>query len=88
MSIKYAYSMLNTRISPKVIYPMPTTMFSEDQCRQLNTPIDKVMLNKLHINRHTPKEVLYSLRECVGLNYQSFLIVQVQKGILTLFKHL
>ena len=63
MSVKYAYSMLNARIFPKVTYSMPTTMFSEDQCRRLNTLVDEVMLNKLHINRHTPKAVLYSSRE-------------------------
>ena len=53
MSIKYAYSILNARIFPKVTYSIPTTMFTEDQCRRINTPIDKVMLNKLRLNRHT-----------------------------------
>ena len=80
--------MLNARIFPKVIYSMLTIMFSEDQCRQLNTPIDKVMLNKLHLNRHTPKTVLYSSREQAGLDYPSFRICQDQKCILTLLKHL
>ena len=42
------------------------------------------MLNKLHLNHHTPKAILYSLREQSGLNYPSFQIYQDQKGILTL----
>ena len=58
------------------------------QCRRLNTPIDKVMLNKLHLNRHTPKAVLHSSLERAGLNYPSFQICQDQKRILTLLKHL
>ena len=42
-------------------------MFSKDQCQKLNTLIDKVMLKKLHLNRYTPKAVLYSSR-AVGDN--------------------
>ena len=85
--VKYTYSMRNARIFLTVTYSIPTSMFSKDQCRQLNTPIDKVMLNKVHLIRHTPKEILYSSREKTDLNYQSFQIYQDQKRSLTLLKH-
>ena len=88
MSIMYAYSMLNVRIFPNVTYSTPTTIVSEDQCHWLNTPINEVVLNKFHLNLHTPKVVLYSSKQRAGLNYPSFRIHQDQKGILTLLKHL
>jgi len=46
------------------------------------------MLNKLRINRHAPKAALYSSFLRGGLNYPSFRIIQAQKGILTLLRHL
>lgn len=83
-----SYSMLFSRIVPKVTYSMPLTSFDAKQCKQLNTIIDRVMLNKLNLNRNMPKAVIYSPYHMAGLNYPSFQIIQDQKGILNLLKEL
>ncbi len=67
---------------------MPTTTFDSKQCKSMNTALDATMLNKLNLNRHMPKAVLYSPLSKGGLDYPSFQIIQDQKGILTLLKHL
>ncbi len=45
------------------------------------------MLNKLRINRHMPRAVLYAPLQLGGLNYPSFQIHQDQLGIMTMLKH-
>ena len=79
---------LTTRILPKITYSMQTTSFTEVQCKALNTALDPTMLNKLKLNRHTPKAVLYSPLSKGGLAYPNFGVIQAQKGILTMIKHL
>ena len=88
LTILQAYSILHPRILPKITFSMAVTSLSNDQCRRLNTALDPTMLNKLHINQHAPKAALYSSLSRGGMDYPSFRIIQAQKGILTLMKHL
>ena len=82
-----AWSMLTGRIIPSVTYPMSVTTFTETQCKSMNTIIDKIMINKLRLNRHMPKAVVYAPLTLGGIGYPSFQIIQDQKGILTMLKH-
>ena len=67
---------------------MPVTSFTKDQCKQLNTIMDEVMLNKYQLNRKMPKAVIYSPYSMGGMNYPSFLILQDQMKIMNLLKQL
>ena len=69
------------------LYFFPTTSLSDKQCASLNEIIDGPILNKLHINRHFPKKVLYCSHARGGLNFPSFRILQAQQGLLTMIKH-
>ena len=67
---------------------MPVTSFTRQQCKQLNTTMDRVMLNKYQLNRKMPKVVIYSPYNMGGMNYPSFLIIQDQMNIMNLLKQL
>lgn len=69
------------------LYSFPTTSLSDKQCASLNEIIGGPILNKLHINRHFPKKVLYCSHARGGLNFPSFRILQAQQGLLTMIKH-
>ena len=89
LSCREAHLLLHMRILKTVTYSMPVTSFTPTQCKQLNTIIDKVMLiNKLKLNKNTPKIVLYSPLEKGGMNYPPFTILQYQLGIVNMIKQL
>ena len=67
---------------------MPITSFTRQQYKQLNTTMDKVMLNKYQLNRKMPKVVIYSPYNMGGMIYPSFLIIQDQMNIMNLLKQL
>ena len=67
---------------------MPVTSFTKDQCKQLNTIMDEVMLNKYQLNRKMPNAVVYSPYNKGGMNYPSFLVIQDQMRIMNLLKQL
>ena len=87
LSHREGHSLLNGRIVPTVTFSMPVTTFTEDQCNQMNTVVNKVMLNKLGVHRNTPHAVTYTPLHMGGLNYPCFQIIQDQKGILSMLKH-
>jgi ribonuclease HI len=47
-------------VSPKLNYPDPSVSFTEIQCRHIQAPIMEAILPKLHLNRHTPRAVLFA----------------------------
>ena len=83
-----AHLLMQSRILKTIAYPMPVTSFTKDQCKQLNTTMDKVMLNKYQLNRKMPKAVIYSPCSIGGMNYPSFLILQDQMKTMNLLKQL
>ncbi|KAL7520844.1 hypothetical protein ACHAWF_001011 [Thalassiosira exigua] len=87
INARYAHHLLHGRVIPKTTYSMATTSFSADQCRQMNTVVDEVMLPKLRFNRHMAKAVLYAPQSRGGAAYPSFQVIQDQKGILTMLQH-
>ena len=72
--------LMQSRILKTVAYSMPITSFMKKQCGELNTIMDKVMLNKYHLNQKTPKAVIYSPYSMGGMNYPSFQILQDQRA--------
>ena len=81
LNLHEVHHLMHPRIMPATIYPMTVTTFTAKQCKQLNTAIDAVMLNKYRMNRHTPKAVVYSPLHLGSLNYPSYLIKQDQRSL-------
>ena len=82
------HSIMLQRVVPAVGYPMAVTRFTPNQCQQLNSAINRVLLPKMKINRHMPLAVIYSPLRLGGLNWPSFQVKQDCDSILTLIKHL
>ena len=55
-----AYCCLMIYIRPKLNYPIPCISMTEVQCRHIQAPILEAILPKLHLNRHTPRAVLFA----------------------------
>ena len=88
VTLRKAHTLMDSRVIPNVRYSMPLTSFTRKECKNLNTAIDKNMVNKYRYNRHMPRTVLYISLELGGANYPCFEITQDQKGILNMIKQL
>ncbi|MFO0446277.1 MAG: hypothetical protein ACK51L_01300, partial [bacterium] len=55
-----AYCCLMQYIRPKINYPFPCVSMTETECRRIQAPILEAILPKLHLNRHTPRAVLFA----------------------------
>lgn len=47
-------------ICPSLTYPLPCTSLTQQQCRRIQAPTVAAILPKLHMNRHTPRAVLFA----------------------------
>jgi hypothetical protein len=63
-----AYCCLMMYIRPKINYPNPCVSLTETQCHYIQAPILEAILPKLHLNRHTPRAVLFAGPKYGGLN--------------------
>ena len=88
LTLQESYLMLTTHIVPATTYSLTVTTFTQKQCKQLNIAMDSVLLNKLRINRHMPRAVVYNSLAMGGINFPSFQVTQDQKSILMMLKHL
>jgi hypothetical protein len=65
-------------LRPRLTYPLPCTSLTQKQCRAIQAPALAVLLPKLHLNRHTPRAVLFGGLKYGGLDlpelytYQGF----------------
>lgn len=63
-----AYCCLMMYIRPKLNYPTPCVSLTEAQCHHIQSLILEAILPKLHLNRHTPRAVLFAGPRYGGLN--------------------
>jgi hypothetical protein len=47
-------------IRPKISYPFPCVSLTEHHCRHIQAPVMEAILPKLHLNRHSPRAVLFA----------------------------
>lgn len=66
-----AWLLLQTRVMPKIAYPLALTSFTTKQCLKLSVILDNVMLPKLGINRKMKRTVIYAPRCLGGTGYPS-----------------
>jgi len=68
MTPSEAYCCLMMYIRPKLNYPVPCVSMTEAQCRHIQAPILEAILPKLHLNRHSPRAVLFAGPKYGGLS--------------------
>jgi hypothetical protein len=55
-------------LRPKLSYSLPCTSLTPSQCRHIQAPALATLLPKLHLNRHSPRAVLFSGPRYGGLS--------------------
>jgi len=75
-------------IRPKITYPFPCVSFTEKQCRHIQAPVLAAVLPRLHLNRHTPRVVLFAgprygglgLSADLGIGHLQYLVGHIKMG--------
>ena len=62
-----AWMIYECRYRAIIRYPLPVTMFTKEQCNEIQKPFIHAILPKLGINRNTPRVVVYGPKEYGGL---------------------
>jgi hypothetical protein len=68
MTASEAYCCYMLYIRPKLTYPLPCVVLTQAQCHHIQAPVLEAILPKLHLNRHTPRAVLFSGPRYGGLS--------------------
>ena len=73
---------------PSVAYPLPACHLSEAQLHKLQSPYTAVLCNKLHLNRHHSRELLFGPVDFGGLGAIDLRIEAGISGIETIIRNL
>ena len=65
-----------TRILTKLVYALPATTFTRQQCYNLMSPLLKVALPTIGVNRHFPRVMVHGPLTCLGLSAPDFYVEQ------------
>jgi ribonuclease HI len=68
LSPSEAYCCLMMYVRPKLNYPDPSVSLTEIQCHHILAPIMEAILPKSHLNRHTPRAVLFARPRFGGMS--------------------
>ena len=71
-----AWLIYQTRYRPMMRYCLPITTFTDKQCNQIQSPFICAFLNKLVMNRHTPRVVVWGPCHYGGLDIMNVAIEQ------------
>ena len=53
---------------PKLLFPLMAMTFSETQCTQIQSPAQRALLPKLHLNRNTARSIIHGPALNGGMN--------------------
>ena len=60
---------LTTRIMKGIEWPLVATLLTENQCKEIITPLLKAGLRDARIQWKISRDILYSLMECMGMQF-------------------
>ena len=69
-------------------YCLPITTFSDKQCRAIESPFICAFLNKLTLNKHTPRVVVWGPQQFGGLNVMNIEVDQFSAHVLLLLTNI
>ena len=72
-----AWLIYQTRYRPMLRYCLPITTFSDKQCLTIQSPFICAFLNKLKLNRHMPRAVIWGPRQYGGLDVMNIEVEQL-----------
>jgi hypothetical protein len=68
LSSEEAYCSYMQYLYPKIIYPLPCSSLTQQQCRHIQAPALAALLPKMHLNRHTSHAIIFGELRYGGLN--------------------
>jgi hypothetical protein len=73
---------------PRLIFPLPCSALTQQQCRHIQAPALAALLPKLHLNQHTPHAILFGELRFGGLILPDLYTVQGYGQLRLLLGHL
>lgn len=83
-----AWLIYQTRYKPMIRYCLPITTFTTRQCNEIQSPFVCAFLNKLGMNRHTPRAVVWGPYKFGGLNILNIEVAQLSAHVLLLIANI
>jgi hypothetical protein len=83
-----AWLIYQTRYRPMIRYCLPITTFTDKQCKKIQSPFINAFLNKLKMNRHTPRVVIWGPERYGGLNLMNIEVEQLSSHIFLLLTNI
>ena len=68
LNIAHSWQAYYSRWKPAITYCLPITTFTAKECKTIQSPFFNVLLPKLGINRHMPRDLLHGPTQLAGLN--------------------
>jgi hypothetical protein len=72
-----AWLIYESRYRAMICYPLPVTMFTQQQCIQIQCPFVHAILPKLGINRNTPRAIIFGFKSLGGLELMDLRVEQI-----------
>ena len=67
LNIALSWQVYYCRWKPAIVYCLPITTFSANECKKIESPFFTALLPKLGINRHMPRALLHGSAQVAGL---------------------
>ena len=83
-----AWLIYQTRYRPKIRYCLPITTFNDKQCSLIQSPFIKAFLNKLCMNRNSPRVVVWGPYKYGGLNIMNIEVEQFSSHLTLLIANI
>jgi hypothetical protein len=77
-----------TRYRPMIRYCLPITTFTDTQCNKIQSPFICAFLNKLGMNKHTPRVVVWGPRKYGGLDIMNISTEQLSAHVQLLINNI
>ena len=83
-----AWLIYQTRYRPMMRYCLPITTFTDKQCNKIQSPFINVFLNKLGMNRHMPRVVVWGPYHLGGLDIMNVVVEQLSLHLFLLLTNI
>jgi hypothetical protein len=67
LNIAMSWQVYYCRWKPAIVYCLPITTFTENECKRIQSPFYNVLLPKLGVNRNMPRDLLHGPAQVAGL---------------------
>jgi hypothetical protein len=85
---KYAWQAFSSTIWAKVVYALPATTFSQQQCHEITKQMVAATLSTMGINKNIPRDLVFGAKEKQGLGFPDLYIWQGAEAVNQFLKYM